>query len=110
MPFLLVVKSAIMTREERLIAQYGEDAVRKAKELSAKCPANYFIVEDHVTNTVYYKEADPPNSIIKTDYTAEHIRIAFRGFMEGDAHHIRWNRDNSTLSKGQRDYYNALGK
>jgi hypothetical protein len=45
-----------MTREERLIAQYGEEAVRKAKELSEKCPTNYFIVEDHITDTVYYKD------------------------------------------------------
>jgi hypothetical protein len=91
--------------DELIILKHGEPAVRMARELSENCPPNYFIVEDHNSNTVYYKLADPPHSIIKTPYTDEHIRIAHRSFLPQHERYIRWDELNSQVSKGKRDYY-----
>jgi hypothetical protein len=91
--------------EELIIAKNGEAAVRMARELSENCPPNYFIVQDHNSNTVYYKHADPPHNIIKTRYTDEHIRIAHRSFPPKHARYIRWDRMNTEASDGKRDYY-----
>jgi len=59
--------------EELIIAKDEEAAVRMARELSENCPPNYFIVEDHNSNTAYYKHADPPHNIIKTRYTVSRL-------------------------------------
>ena len=91
--------------DELIIAANGEAAVRMAKELSENCPPNYFIVEDHGTNTVYYKHADPPHNIIKSVYKASHIRIAHSSFLPQHERHIKWDRMNTEASNGKRDYY-----
>ncbi len=91
--------------EELIIAANGAEAVRLAKELTENCPPGYFIVEDYGTKTVYYKNANPPNNIIKSIYTPEHIRITHREFFPQHDHHIRWDQTNSEFSKGKRDYY-----
>jgi hypothetical protein len=94
-----------MIDEELLIATNGAEAVRLAKELSDNCPTGYFIVEDHSSNSIYYKCSDPPHYIIKTPYTADHVRIAHRSFLPQHTHHIRWDQLNSQVSNGKRDYY-----
>ena len=91
--------------DELIIAANGEAAVRRARELSENCPPNYLIVEDHDTNTVYYKLADPPHSIIKSPYTAEHVRIAHSAFLPRHERYIKWDRLNTEASNGKRDYY-----
>lgn len=91
--------------EELIITTNGAEAVRLAKELSDNCPAGYYIVEDHSSNSIYYKYSDPPHYIIKTPYTSDHIRIAHRSFLPQHTHHIRWDQLNSQVSKGKRDYY-----
>jgi hypothetical protein len=91
--------------EDLIITANGEGVVRMAKEMSENCPPNYFIVHDHEANTVYYKLADPPHSIIKTPYTAKHIQIAYREFLPQHERHIRWDRRNTEASNGKRDYY-----
>jgi hypothetical protein len=93
--------------EELIVRTHGEAAVRMARELSENCPPNYFIVEDHGANEVYYKLADPPHSIIKTPYTAEHVRIAHREFFPQHERHVKWDRRNTEDSGGKRDYYTA---
>jgi hypothetical protein len=91
--------------EDLVIAANGDEAVRLSKELAENCPPGYFIVEDHGTQTVYYKNSDPPNNVLKTRYTSQHIRIAHREFFPQHDHHIAWDRMNTEASEGKRDYY-----
>lgn len=91
--------------DDLIVATNGEAAVRMARELSENCPPNHFIVDDHGTNTVYYKLADPPHTIIKSVYTTDHVRIAHHSFFPKHERHIKWNPFDSQRSDDRRDYY-----
>ena len=96
--------------EELLILTHGAEAVKLAKELSEKCPTGYLIVHDHESNTVYYRNTNPPEDIIKTKYTEDHVMIAHRKFMPPSPHRIVWDEMNTVGSGNKRYYYTANGK
>jgi hypothetical protein len=91
--------------EELIIATHGEAAVRTSRELSENCPQNYVIVDDHGTNTAYYKNTDSPHNIIKSPYTTKHIQIAHNSFFPQHERYIALNAFDSHQSDYKRESY-----
>lgn len=91
--------------EELIILNNGEAAVRMARELSENCPQTYVIVDDHDSNTVYYKNTYPPHNIIKSPYTTKHVRIAHDSFFPQHERHIKLNAFDSQQSDFKRESY-----
>lgn len=51
-----------------------------AKQMVVGCPKGYWIVEDHYSNTVYYKNQSLPHDTIPTEYAINHVLIAHQVF------------------------------
>jgi len=61
-----------------------------AKQMVAGCPKRYWIVGDHYSNTVYYKNQKPPHDTVATDFAINHVLIAHQEFTPDkcDKYHI----------------------
>lgn len=63
----------------------SEQAVQMVK----RCPRGYWVVDDRETGTVYYKDQKSPHDTIATDYTTDHVLIAYQVFAPlADRYHI----------------------
>jgi hypothetical protein len=93
-----------MTKDSKhWVEQHGQQKLDEAKRMVNDCKTGYYIVHDRENNSVYYRDAHSENRI-DTQYTDEHILIAYRVFPRSHPQHIQWDRMNSEYSKSS-DFY-----
>jgi hypothetical protein len=80
-----------------------------AKQMVARCPKCYWIVEDHYSNTVYYKNQKTPYDTILTDYAINYVLIAHQDFgPECLTFHIAFDKHDPANKDSKRRHYSPV--
>jgi hypothetical protein len=88
----------------------NSQAQELAKQMVIRCPKGYWIVEDHYSNTVYYKNQTPPHDTIPTEYAINHVLIAHQDFRpECLTYHIAFDKHDPANKDGKRRHYSPVG-
>jgi len=98
-----------MTSYEMLDLSYGQDTVNKAREIAGHCETGHFVFVDRKNGRVFYRDAHSTKTI-PTDFTKEHVEIAWHSFHPSDPFRISWDQLNSDASDGKFDVYTVKGK
>jgi hypothetical protein len=78
-----------------------------AKQMVAGCPKGYWIVEDHYSNTVYYKNQQ--RDTIPTNYAINHVLIAHQVFTpECLTYHIAYDKHDPVNADSKIRHYSPV--
>jgi hypothetical protein len=98
-----------MTHDEMLVIQHGQEKIDKARAIAGDCQTGYLVFLDRETGRVFYQGTHSRKQV-QTDFTREHVDIAWHGFQPDDPARIEWNRLNSEASGGKFDVYIVKGR
>jgi len=86
----------------------NSQAQELAKQMVTRCPKGYWIVEDHYTNTVYYKNQKSPHDTIQTDYAINHVLIAHQTFAPECTSHIAFDKHDPANKDSKIRHYSPV--